>query len=55
MNKDVHFAKEVADDMGKEVPSLRRVVIVYEQAMEKGLEKEDFSATYKIVNHEWSK
>jgi 3-hydroxyisobutyrate dehydrogenase-like beta-hydroxyacid dehydrogenase len=52
MNKDVHFAKEIADDLGKEVPSLRRVVTVYEVAMEKGLEKEDFSATFKVVNNE---
>ena len=52
MNKDVHFAKEIADSLNKDVPSLRRVVSVYEKAMEEGLEKEDFSATFKVVNNE---
>ena len=50
MNKDVHFAQEIADSIGQEVPALRRVVKVYEDAMEAGLATEDFSATYKIVN-----
>ena len=50
MNKDVHFAREIADEIGIEVPALRRVVEVYEQAMEDGLAREDFSATYKVVN-----
>ncbi len=52
MNKDVHFALEIADEKKKETPSLRRVVKVYEEAMKEGLEKEDFSASYKIVNRE---
>ena len=50
MNKDVHFAAEVADMAKKEVPGLRNVVKVYEKAMEKGYAKEDFSASYKAVN-----
>ena len=50
MNKDVHFAKEMANDAGKECPTLTRIVSVYEKAMEAGLAKEDFSASYKIVN-----
>ncbi|MBR1846119.1 MAG: NAD(P)-dependent oxidoreductase [Bacilli bacterium] len=50
MNKDVHFAAEVADQVGKEVPGLRNVVKVYEKAMEKGYAKEDFSASFKAVN-----
>lgn len=50
MNKDVHFAREIADAKGKEMPALTRVVKVYEKAMEEGREKEDFSATYDIVN-----
>ncbi len=50
MNKDVHFAREMATDAGKDCPTLSRVVEVYEKAMEEGLEKEDFSASYKIVN-----
>ena len=50
MNKDVHFAREMANDAGKECPTLTRIVSVYEKAMEDGLAKEDFSASYKIVN-----
>ena len=50
MNKDVHFAREMANDAGKECPALTRIVSVYEKAMESGLAKEDFSASYKIVN-----
>ncbi len=52
MNKDVHFAKEMAEDIHKDCPALNRVVNVYEKAMEVGLAKEDFSASYKIVNEE---
>lgn len=50
MNKDVHFAREIADKAGKPTPALHRVVEVYEKAMEKGYGKEDFSASYKVVN-----
>lgn len=50
MNKDVHFALEIADDINSECPGLRNVVKIYEKAMESGLAKEDFSASYKIVN-----
>ncbi len=50
MNKDVHFAKEMAEDIKKECPGLNNVVKVYEKAMEEGLAKEDFSASYKVVN-----
>lgn len=52
MNKDVHFALEIADEKKKETPALRRVVSVYEEAMKEGLGNEDFSASYKIVNKE---
>lgn len=50
MNKDVHFAKEMANGAGKECPALTRIVSIYEEAMKEGLAKEDFSASYKIVN-----
>ena len=50
MNKDVHFALEIANDSSSSVPALRRVVDVYEKAMEKGLAKQDFSSSYEIVN-----
>ncbi len=52
MNKDVHFANELAKQAGKECPSLKVVQSVYEKAMEKGYGKEDFSASYKAVNQE---
>ena len=52
MNKDVHFAREMADDAGVSCPVLSRVNEIYEKAMEKGYAKEDFSASYKIVNGE---
>ncbi len=50
MNKDVHFAREMANDAEKECPTLTRIVSIYEEAMKAGLAKEDFSASYKIVN-----
>lgn len=50
MNKDVHFAKELAQSKNKNCPGLNRVVEVYEEAMKEGLEREDFSASYKVVN-----
>ncbi len=50
MNKDVHFAREMANGAGKECPTLARIVSVYEEAMKEGLAKEDFSVSYKIVN-----
>lgn len=50
MNKDVHFAVEMADDANKECPCLHHIVKVYEKAMDSGLAKEDFSASYKVVN-----
>lgn len=50
MNKDVHFAKELAEEKNKECKALNVVVDVYEQAMKDNLEKEDFSASYKVVN-----
>jgi 3-hydroxyisobutyrate dehydrogenase-like beta-hydroxyacid dehydrogenase len=52
MNKDVHFAREMADEAGANCPVLSRVNEIYEKAMEKGYGKEDFSASYKIVNGE---
>ena len=50
MNKDVHFALEIANNYDLEVPSLRNVVRVYEEAMDMGLAKSDFSNTYEVVN-----
>lgn len=52
MNKDVHFASEMAKEANKECPVLNHVTKIYEEAMAAGLQKEDFSASYKIVNKE---
>ncbi len=52
MNKDVHFASEMAKDANKECPVLDHITKIYEEAMAEGLAKEDFSASYKIVNKE---
>ena len=50
MNKDIHFAKEMASSINAGCYCLDHVVEIYEKAMEKGLAEEDFSASYKIVN-----
>ena len=52
MNKDIHFAVELADKLDAEAPALRNVCKVYEEAMDAGLAKEDFSSTFKVVNKE---
>ncbi len=52
MNKDVRFAGEMAKEAKKDVPALHRVIEVYEEAMKQGLAKEDFSASYQVVNKE---
>ena len=50
MNKDIHFAVEMADNANVLAPSLHNVAKVYEKAMEEGLAKSDFSNTYEVVN-----
>ena len=50
MNKDVHIALSLAEECGIAMPGEENVVRVYEEAMEQGLGKLDFSATYKIVS-----
>ncbi len=52
MNKDVHFAKEMKEAAGKECPTIDRIASIYEEAMDLGYAKEDFSASYKVVNKE---
>ena len=50
MNKDVHFAKEMAENAKTDLPGLENVVKVYEKAMDQGLAKSDFSSSFEIVN-----
>ncbi len=46
MNKDVHFAKELASSLSLNLKGLDNVVSVYEEAMAEGLAKADFSASF---------
>ncbi len=50
MHKDVHIAQQIAQQAGLQLPSINRVVEVYDKAMERGLGGEDFSATFKVVS-----
>lgn len=52
MAKDIHFAQELAHENHLDCPGIDNVVRVYEEAMNAGLAKEDFSASYKIVHRE---
>ncbi|MDD6302953.1 MAG: NAD(P)-dependent oxidoreductase [Bacillales bacterium] len=52
MNKDIHLAKDIADNYDLNLTGLNNVCRIYEEAMEKGLAKEDFSITYKVVSKE---
>lgn len=50
MNKDVHFAVDLANSVGARVPALRHIAKVYEEAMNEELSSSDFSSTYEVVN-----
>ena len=50
MNKDAHFARDLAKEYGMKAPGLENVAAVYERAMEKGFAKDDFSRSYEAVN-----
>jgi 3-hydroxyisobutyrate dehydrogenase-like beta-hydroxyacid dehydrogenase len=52
MDKDVHFCAELAKENQKPCPGLQAAVKVYEGAMAENLGKEDFSASYQIVEKE---
>ena len=49
MHKDVHLAQKMAEEAGLELPTINRVVDVYDAALESGLGDEDFSASFKVV------
>ncbi len=49
MAKDVNICINLAEESGVNMPSQHTVKKVYDQALEKGLAKEDFSATIKVV------
>lgn len=50
MNKDVNICCRLADELNLAMPGEENVRHVYRQAMEQGLAKEDFSATFSIVS-----
>ncbi len=52
MNKDIHFAQEMKNSAGKSCPTIDHVAEIYEEAMDLGYAKEDFSASFKVVNKE---
>lgn len=49
-HKDLGIAQRLAAQVGFEMPGLDNCKAVYDKGLEKGLGKEDFRATYKIVN-----
>ncbi|WP_339061322.1 NAD(P)-dependent oxidoreductase [Tepidibacillus marianensis] len=50
MHKDIHLALNLAKDLEIDLPGAVNASKVYDQAIEEGLNKEDFSATIKVVN-----
>lgn len=50
MYKDVNLASDLAKSIGLNLKGVSLVNEIYQEAMDKNLGKEDFSATYKIVN-----
>ncbi len=52
MHKDVHLAQAMVKEAGLDLPTINRVVDVYDEAVEKGLGDEDFSASFKVVAKE---
>lgn len=52
MNKDINIAVNLAQEVGINLTGAENAKKVYEQAMDKGYGKEDFSATFKVVRGE---
>lgn len=49
MNKDINIAVDLAEELEIKLPGAENARRVYKKAMDMGLDKEDFSATIKIV------
>jgi len=49
MHKDIHLALNLADEINVDIPGAENAANVYDKAMELGINKEDFSATIKVV------
>lgn len=52
MHKDISICKRLAEDLHFSMPGMENVKYVYDKAMNSGIAKEDFRASYKIVNGE---
>lgn len=50
MNKDVKLTKELMEESNLELSAVNLVNEIYDEAIEMGLGKLDFSSTYKVVN-----
>lgn len=50
MHKDAHLAEAMLKENNLDYPGIANTVRIYDKAMEEGLGKEDFSATFKVVN-----
>ena len=50
MNKDAHFAYDLMKELGLDLPGIKTVNEIYEEAMELDMGKLDFSSTYEIVS-----
>ncbi|MBD3185954.1 NAD-binding protein [Candidatus Bathyarchaeota archaeon] len=55
MNKDMQLVIRFAGNLGLFLPCAHHVKDIYKKGMEKGLQREDFSATLKLVQQEGSK
>jgi len=49
MHKDIYLALNLADEINVDIPGAENARNVYDKAMELGINKEDFSATIKVV------
>lgn len=50
MHKDAHLMNDLLKENNLSYPGFINTMEVYDKAMDMGLEKEDFSATFKVVN-----
>lgn len=50
MHKDVNLTKDLVNAYRLNLPTTNHIVEIYDEAMKAGMAKEDFSATFKIVN-----
>ena len=55
MNKDVNLTSNLVKELGLTLPGVEVARNVYSEAMELGYGKEDFSATFKVVNKKINK